>query len=122
MSKPLSLGALGLLSAGFMLAAPEQSQAQGFGISVNVGRGGFSYYNDPGCYYPYGGSGYSPYYGSGYSGYSGYRFSRYGDPYGYGYRPTITHPEASYYSPYSGWHSHGHIHVPTRYGYRTVPY
>lgn len=127
MSKTLSLGALGLLSAGLLLITPQQSQAQGFGISLNFGRGGFSYYNDPGCHYdayryPYTGSSFNSYYNSGY-GHRGYGYSGYGyGGHGYGHRPIIVHPETQHWTPARGWHSHGHIHVPSRFGYRAVPY
>jgi hypothetical protein len=124
MSKTLSLSALGLLAAGLTLATPEQSHAQGFGVSVNFGRGGFSYYNgrshDYGYRSPYTGSAFNPYSDSGYSSYR-YGYGGYRDPY-CDHRPTIVHPESEHWTPRRGWHSHGHIHVPSRYGYRTIPY
>jgi hypothetical protein len=47
MTRLFSLGAVGLLGAGLMLATPEQSHAQALGVNVNVGHSGFSFYTGP---------------------------------------------------------------------------
>jgi hypothetical protein len=141
MHKFFSLAVLGAATAGVTLATPGTSQAQTpFGISVDFGRGGFSYYQGrPGYYggayyggayapgYGHGGSYGGAYYGSGYG--SGYYGGGYGSGYGSGYygggyygRPTIVHPEYYHFTPGRGWHSHGHMHVPHGGHYHTYRY
>lgn len=103
--------ALSLVAGALTLATPGKSEAQ-FGLNLQFGNSGFSYYNGPSyypSYRPY--SNYQPYYGN-YGYRSGYGHNNY-----YNQRPVIVHPEVRH-----GNHSHGHIHVPSRYGYRTVPY
>ncbi len=121
MQKAFSIALLGLASAGFTLATPAESQARdfhfrigGFGDSCGFGGG-------------YGGGFYGG--GLGFSDY-GYRSSRFYDS-GFGFgdfgyrsygRGVIVHPETYHYSPFSGFHSHGHIHYPHRGHYHTIPY
>lgn len=118
MTRLLSLSSIGVLAVLWALATPATSQAQ-FGIRLQVGNSSFSYRQGGFNYYNNG------YYG-GYGGYSGYN-SGYIAPYqsyygGYGYSPTIVHPEVYHYTPRRGLHTHGHIHVPSYYGYSTYRY
>jgi hypothetical protein len=127
MYKLLTTAVLGLAATALTLATPAESQAQSrFGISVDFGRGGFSYHRGY-DYYNY------PRYGYDY-GYRSRPYYRdydwdygYGRSYDYGYRRdygrgVIVHPESYHWTPGRGWHSHGHIHVPHRGHYHTRPY
>jgi len=117
MSRILSLAGLGLLAACLTLAAPSVSHAQGYYYGHD-GHGHADGYRGSNGYrgYGYSGYGYSGY-GSGRYGYSGY--GNYGQAYR---RPTIVHPEYEHWTPSQGWHTHGHLHVPHRGHYHTLPY
>jgi hypothetical protein len=104
-----------IVAAGFLLAIPAESHAQYlnyYGNAVGPGTFRLSYYS--GGYYPsyayYGG--YAPTIYSSYPYHGGYSF----------YPQTIVHPTAAHWTPYRGWHTHGHVHVPYYGGYYTVPY
>ena len=54
MTRFFTLSAVGLLGAGLILAAPQQSQAQTpVGVNVDLGRTGFSFYTGPQYVAPY---------------------------------------------------------------------
>jgi hypothetical protein len=109
MSK-LSFVAVGLLAACLALAAPSVSHAG----PRHFDHRGHRHYD-----YGYRGYGYGGY--GRYSGYRGYGWGGY--DYGYRYRrPAIVHPEYLHWTPYRGWHTHGHIHVPHRGHYHTYDY
>lgn len=126
MQKAFSIALLGLASAGLTLATPAESQADHFGCGYGGGgfyRGGYG--GGYGGGYYGGGLGYSDY-GNGYrsSGFYSSGFRGGYDDCGFGgySRPTIVHPEYYHYSPGRGVHSHGHMHVPHRGHYHTIPY
>ena len=120
MRRLLSLAALGVVAAGLMLATPATSQAQG-----DCGYGGYS-----AGYYDRGYSGAYGNYGGGYvnrglyPGYGGSYSPGYAPGYGglYGGRGVIQHPTSVHWTPGSGMHTHGHIHVPHRGHYHSRPY
>jgi hypothetical protein len=127
MTRLLSVAALGLAATAGLLATPATSHAQ-FGVSLDFGRGrGISFYQGSPSYYY--GNGYynNGYYGNGYGHQSFYYqpFSTPGYNWNYGYRsaaPVIVHPEYYHWTPGRGYHSHGHIHEYTPWGYSTRRY
>lgn len=117
MGKLLSLAVVGVAAAGLMLAAPSTSQAQSCdygGYGGSYGGAGYRGYASYGGY----DRGYAPGYGGGYydrgsaPGYGG----------AYGRRPVIEHPTSSHWTPFRGYHEHGHIHVPHRFHSHTYRY
>jgi hypothetical protein len=114
MFKFVSFTALGLLAVCLTLFAPSASHAQYYGSGSYGGYGlrGYGGYGYPGS----SGFGYRSYRYSNY-GYGGYGYG------GYGYgRRAIVHPERLHWTPYRGWHTHGHLHVPHRGHYHTYRY
>jgi hypothetical protein len=110
MSK-ISFAALGLVAACLVLSAPSVSNAQHrHGHRGHRGHRGHDYHSHRDFGY------------RGYSRFDGYRGFDYGG-YGYGYRrPAVVHPEYFHWTPYRGWHTHGHIHVPHRGHYHIYRY
>lgn len=120
MRRLLSLAVLGVVAAGLMLATPATSQAQDHrghgGSSASHYDRGFG-----GAYGNYGGRhvdrGYVPGYGGPYS-------PGYAPGYGgqYGGRGVIHHPTSARWTPNSGLHTHGQVHVPHRGYSQTRPH
>lgn len=120
MTRLLSVTALGLLASAALILTPDTSNAQTpFGFSLNFGHGrGINFYQGIPAQYGYGYPAYGSFYSQRYFASPGYDCD-------YGYRaqpPVIVHPEYYHWTPGRGYHSHGHLHVPTPYGYRTRPY
>jgi hypothetical protein len=121
----LSFTGLAAVAIVGLALAPSESRAGG-GDGFYVGGPRFSVSFQRGGYYGghgWGGYGYGGYGGGYYGsrGYSGYGGGYYGG-HGYYSRPAVVHPEWSHWTPGRGWHTHGHIHVPHRRHYHTIPY
>jgi hypothetical protein len=82
MRKLIAVSAVGFITSAMVLGMPAESRAahRPFGISVDWGRGGFSYYRGSDCYDQryYAPQYYSPRYDYGPSYYPSYRDSYYG--------------------------------------------
>ena len=103
--------AAGIATLGMLFAASE-SQAQSFGLSLNLGRGGISYFQ--GNEYAY-----SPYFYTPPVYRDVYVYPSYGSYVPSGIAivgPTIVQPERYHWSPYRGWHTHGSVYAPTYSG------
>ena len=110
MRKALFAAAMGIAAA-LLLAAPGTSQAHDkWSYGRYPGGAGSVYYGG------YGGS----FYGPGFTGYDPYRGGVYSP--GYLGRPVIVHPTHGHWTPFRGYHEHGHIHVPHRGHYHTYRY
>jgi hypothetical protein len=121
-----------VLATSLTLATPSASQAhgeRGFGLGIQVGNGYFNYHSGGYGYCPPYDQGWAGVYGGGYRGPYGYGdfggfsgrgyYPRYG---GFYDRPVIRHPTTLHWTPDRGYHDHGHLHVPHRRHYHTIPY
>jgi hypothetical protein len=114
MSRFVSLAALGALALGLTLATPSTSQAQSFGLHLDVGRT----HVDFGRGYDYG-----RHYGRVHDHGRHWRHShRHDDYYLPAYRQPLVVPDYYHWTPDRGYHSHGQILIPHRGHYHVRPY
>lgn len=104
----------GIATLGLLFTAPNESQAQSFGLSLNFGRGSVSYYQDNGYAYP-------TYVHTAQVYREVYAVPSYGCGPAIVTAPAVVIPERAHWSPYRGWHSHGGVYAPT-YSGRVVRY
>ena len=107
--------AAGIATVGMFLATGE-SQAQSFGLNLNFGRAGFSYFQNDYGYTP----GYSPYIVTP-RVYDVWDHSHHRHHHHHGHSHVVPGagtvvPERYHWTPYRGLHTHGSIYAPTYSG------
>jgi hypothetical protein len=117
MTRFTSLAVVSVASLGLTLATPEVSQAQSFGLHLDIGRSHLDYNRGPSYGHYHG------HHGSRYSSYSRYgRHGHHHDHYYHAPRRPVVIPEYYHWTPDRGYHSHGQILVPHRGHYHVRPY